>query len=194
MPLQTIKHSDVNSFITDRFQKNGRLLKSYSRIEYIQLLILLLLIVKVSNSCYHQEYSALFLLGVSIYFSFSILIIIHEIIHYLGYIILGKRDAYFGKVKKAMIFYVTTHSSKLNGYQYLFISMLPIVLITLFCIIFPILYNDLQLYYFTIPVMLCNYSFSKGDFAFCDYVLEQGISSLILWNKQETIYIQKTEK
>ncbi|MBD0404174.1 DUF3267 domain-containing protein [Flammeovirga sp. EKP202] len=198
--MREIRHSEVHSFINDQLKKKGVLLKIYLFVEYIQLFLLIFIIINVLLNCYHQKYLPLFLFGVSIFFSFSILIFIHEVIHYLGYLILGRRDVYFGKVEKQMIFYVTTRASKLNGYEYLFISMLPFILISLVCIFFAIKYHNIELYFFTIPVLVCNYSFSKGDFAFSDYLIQIGISTSRLWNSDNTIFIGnstselKTEK
>ncbi|WP_371199261.1 DUF3267 domain-containing protein [Flammeovirga sp. OC4] len=200
MRIRKIKHSEVHAFINERFNRKSKLLKSYSFVEKIQILLLLLIILKVLVSCYFQSYLPLFLFGSSIFFSFSILIFLHEVIHYFGYLIVGKRDVYFGKVKKEKIFYVTTRTSKLNGYEYIFILMLPFILISLVCIFFAIKYHNIELYFFTIPVLVCNYSFSKGDFTFSDYLIQIGISTSRLWNNDNTIFIGnstselKTEK
>ncbi|WP_139263115.1 metalloprotease family protein [Flammeovirga pacifica] len=77
---------------------------------------------------------------------------------------------------------------KVNGYQYLFIALLPCILISLFCLI-AILYNA-DLCFFTIPILILNFTFSKGDFAFSDFVIQNNVANFELRNVGEEIIIE----
>ncbi|OHX67674.1 hypothetical protein NH26_15600 [Flammeovirga pacifica] len=114
MTKQNIKihHSEVQEFVKNRFTNKNLFIKSLILFEKVGVLIFIILFVYALILFMNGQFLPVTFLGFSIFFSFSLLIVIHELIHYLGYLILWKKDAYIGKVKGQLLFYVTTKKSK----------------------------------------------------------------------------------
>lgn len=130
--LASIKHTEIKAFIKEELFNKTPLLVATSIVQMGSLGMLLLLfgyafIINLKTG----NFQPLLRMGFAAVLSFSVLILVHELIHVLGFKILGKRDIRIGGSWKKFVFYAAGHLQILTKNELAFIAVLPFVSILL---------------------------------------------------------------
>jgi hypothetical protein len=131
-------------------------------------------------------------LGGSILFSLTILVVLHELLHALAFILLGKRDIGFGAQMRKFMFYAEANRQVLNRKQMLIVAFAPIVVIGLASILVTALTFPNPFSMFGLGVFAIHFSFCSGDIAIASYFLrETGLYTYDDRSKNTTFYYKK---
>lgn len=163
--LTEVSHQNLKEFVISQITEEKRIISIYSG---YQLLMVLLFFFFFSRSVVlaikgSTEMFVSFILA--IVFSLTILIIIHELLHALAYLVTGARRISFGAVWKKFIFYALADRQVISPGSFRVVALAPFVLIKMICFIgIAIFYNEHFMYFF-IAVMCLHSLFCAGDIA-----------------------------
>ena len=163
--LAEVEHHRVKSFVLEQITSDVRLIRVYSVYQVLMVLLLVFLLGKAAV-LYHRGMSdALIQMGYAVLFSFTILIILHELIHALAYWLCGVRNLRTGAMLKKFIFYVMADREVIGFKAFQAVAFAPLVAVKLVCLVLGVLYWSTPYAYFLFSVMGIHSLFCAGDMA-----------------------------
>jgi len=163
--LTEVSHQRLREFVVEQITEEKHIIRIYSIYQAIMMLIFVFLLTRgiVLSIKGHSE--ILIEIGLSIVFSLSALIVIHEFLHALAYLLTGARKISFGVIPKKFVFYALADRQVIAKRAFHIVALAPFVVVKLICFIGVIeFYND-QLMYFFLSVMCLHSLFCAGDIA-----------------------------
>ena len=103
-------------------------------------------------------------LGMGVLFSFTVLIILHELLHAIAYLLVGARKLSIGMNLKKFMFYVQADKKVLNYKQFMFVALTPTVVVAVVSLVGAIFFYGQPLYYFFMVIFGLHGLFCGGDF------------------------------
>jgi len=103
--------------------------------------------------------------GLAILFSLSVLIVVHELLHALAYLLSGARRISFGLVPKKFIFYALADRQVIAPRAFHFVALTPFVVVKLACLVGLATTQNTLFIYFFLTVMCLHSLFCAGDIA-----------------------------
>lgn len=172
--LQRVYYTDMRSFVLRHVASKSLLIKAYSIFQAMSLIVPFSLlgyeIVNISLGKSSFEGLVWILAGGA--FSFTFLVIIHELIHMLAFRILGRTHLKIGGVLRKFMFYVEADKHVLNKREYLFIAILPFVIILTLGVLGTILTLSSNVMFFIATVTATHSLFCAGDIAIISYMYQ----------------------
>lgn len=157
------EHGHIKNFIIEQITAGSRLIRGYMIYQGIMILAGLFFATRPMVLALKGNYEPLFWLLGAIAFSFTLLIIIHEILHLLALKITGAQRITIGGYLKKFIFYAEADRHVLNRRQYALVALTPLIVVkavTLAGILFTI---GTPPFYFWMFVMSVHSLFCAGD-------------------------------
>lgn len=126
----------------------------------------------------------LWTMGFSLLFSFSLLIIIHELMHAMAFWLSGKRKIKFGVIIKQFIFYVQATNQVLSAKEFYVVALAPFVLINL--VTLPFIVVDLMSVsgIFALTIACTHTLFCTGDMALVSYFLKHNTHGMFTYDSE----------
>jgi hypothetical protein len=192
--MEEVRYSEMKPFVKRILQNKSKLIVAYA---YAQMIALAFLLGLFSVFLFQFFKSGEFLaelkwLGLSILFSLTILVVVHELLHALAFIILGKHDIGFGVQIRRFMFYAEANRQVLNRDQMLIVAFTPFVVIGVASILFAVLTFPNPFYMFGLGVFALHFFFCSGDIAIAAYFLrETGLYTYDDRSKNTTFYYKK---
>lgn len=194
MLLEKVKHDDIKEFSKNQLAEKG-FFKSLYTISLFVTAFLLAGVVgyAVSMLIFEQEtITNLIQIIPGLLFSFTLVIIFHELIHGLAYKLVGAKKVYFGAMLSKFVFYAGSDQETFNGFQYRFIAISPFITVNTIGIIALIVAPEY--FVFTLTVLFIHTLFCGGDFAMLNFIQKHDLSKIHTRDsreKRETYYYLK---
>ncbi len=163
--IEVIEHSNLKPFLRREITGNqgwGLLAKMYQGIGF--LLVGFALIKAFAPFMTRRDTASLEGLGMGVLFTFTALIVLHELLHAIAYLIVGARRLSFGMNLKKFMFYVQADKKVLNYKQFMFVALAPAVVVAVVSLAGAIIYYGQPLYYFFMVILGVHGLFCGGDF------------------------------
>src|SRR5665647_2749361 len=103
--LTEVSHQNLKVFIVEQIRAEKYIIRIYSVYQVIMMFIFTYLLTRSIIFSFKGHSEALISIGFGILFSLSALIVIHELLHALVYLLSGARKISFGFILKKFIFY-----------------------------------------------------------------------------------------
>lgn len=163
--LTEVSHLRLKEFIIQQISIENKLIKAYSAYQIAMIIILIGTIVKafVLNSRGMSE--SLQYVGMAFLFSFTILVILHELLHAVAYWLTGSRNLIFGALWKRFLFYVLANKQVVSPTAFRFVANAPLVFVKVVTVVCIILYWHTPIAFFFMTVMCLHSLFCAGDMA-----------------------------
>lgn len=116
-------------------------------------------------------------------FSFTLLILFHELLHALAYKLVGAKRVYFGAPQSKSGFYAGSDQEAFNGIQFRFIALSPFITISMTGLIALLILP--QYFIFVLTVLLIHTLFCGGDFATLNFMHKHDLSKIHTYNSRE---------
>lgn len=173
--IEEVSYSNLKAFVIKEIGYKSKLIRWYSITQVVAILILLFvgcfyLFEFIFNSHYKTE---LITFGLSLVFSFTLLVIIHELIHAAAFLILGKRDIGFGAQWKKFLFYAESNREVLNRNEMLTVALAPFAVITILGLSLFFFFPNKPISLAGLFVFLTHFFFCGGDFAIISFFIRQ---------------------
>jgi len=163
--LAEVSHQHLKDFIVEQIIEEKFLIRIYSGYQVLMFLVFGLFFTRSIMLWIKGRPEALLSVGLALLFSFSALIIIHELLHALAYLITGARKISFGVILKKFIFYALADQQVIASRAFHIVALAPLVIVKLTCLIILVVANNVQVSYFFLSVMCIHSLFCAGDIA-----------------------------
>ncbi len=166
--LDKLHYDDIVEFATEYVRKRTRSMFFYL------VLIIVFFILQWSAFLYGifaRDMNTISLLKQFLYgliISLTIVIPIHELIHALGYFLLGARKIRFGAVLKHFAFYAAADDFVANRNAFIFLALSPFVIVSLLNVAGFVFVHGYASYTY-ISVLFFHATMCAGDFAMLSY-------------------------
>lgn len=196
--IKEISFSDIKPFILNIINKRSIIVNAYSIYQIIALAVMLAITALhtyklIFVESYPGQYFYCLIAG--LLFSFTFLIIIHELLHALAYYAFGKRNLRYGANIRRFIFYVHAHKQVVNLKAFTAVALAPFVIIHVLCLPLIVLFWHSPLSFFFGSVLLAHALFCAGDMAMIAYCYAQKSRHLYTYDDSEKklarFYIKK---
>lgn len=161
--IAQLNHQQIKEFVINQLAENGRIIKGYMIYQVLMILIGIFFFTRSIVLAFQDSAIQLYYSLVALIFCFSVLIVIHELLHGIALKLSGAPKVSFGGYLKKFIFYAEADRFVINRRQFAFIALTPffaVKLVTLTGIIF--LFTQ-PVFYFLIFVMSAHSLFCAGD-------------------------------
>jgi len=160
-----LKHSEIKNFIVNEVEKQSIWARIANMYQITGLLAFVLGLFKAFMPFFtKREGIYLFWLVLGLVFTFTVLIIMHELIHALAYRYVGARNLSFGMNIRKFMFYVQADKQVLNYKQFKIVALAPVVSVAIVSILGMIIFYNHAAFYFFIPIFAFHSMFCGGDF------------------------------
>lgn len=130
-----------------------------------------------------QEFTVLIQVGIGVLFSFTFLIILHELLHGLAYKLIGAKNVYFGAILAKFLFYAASDQEEFNGVHYRFVALFPFFSITVATLLLALLRPEYIP--FVLTVAFIHTLFCGGDFAVVNFVRKYDLKNIYAYDSKE---------
>ena len=163
--LTEVSHQNLREFVVVQITEEKYIIRIYSVYQVIMMLLFVFLLTRgiVFSIKGHSE--LLISIGLAAAFSLSALIVIHELLHALAYLLTGARRISFGVILKKFVFYALADRQVIAPRAFHIVALAPFVVVKLICLIGFIEFYNQQLMYFFLSVMCLHSLFCAGDIA-----------------------------
>lgn len=103
-------------------------------------------------------------LGIGMIFTFTGLVILHELLHAAAYRCLGVKHLSFGMIIRKFMFYVQADKEVLNYKQFRIVALTPVIIVGILSIIGMVVFYNQPFFYFFLPIFSFHSVFCAGDF------------------------------
>ena len=171
--IAQFNHSQIKEFVINQLTTKSRMIKVYMVYQILMIMVGMLFFTRSIVLAFQSSSTPLYYSLAALVFCFTLLIIIHELLHGAALTLTGAKHINFGGYLKKFIFYAEADRFVINRRQFAFIALTPlfaIKLITLIGIIF--LFNQ-PVFYFLIFVMSSHSLFCAGDIGLLSIFYQQ---------------------
>jgi hypothetical protein len=161
--LAELEHRQIKEFVINQITTESKIIRWFMVYQGIMILVGLFFATRpIVLAMRGNSEPLLYLLG-AIVFTFTLLIIIHELLHLLALKITGARKITIGAYLKKFIFYAEADRHVLNRDQFALVALTPLVVVKAVTLIGIILTFGEPAVYFWIFVMSAHSLFCAGD-------------------------------
>lgn len=163
--LSEVSHQNLREFVVEQIKREKYIIRFYSAYQGIMLGILIYIITRSVVFSVKGQPEKLLSIGLAMLFSFTALIIIHELFHALAYLLTGARKISFGVILKKFVFYALADRQVIAPRAFHIVALAPFVVVKLVCLVVIFATGDIQLLYFFLTIMCLHSLFCAGDMA-----------------------------
>ena len=163
--LTEVSHQRLREFVVEQITEEKQVIRIYSIYQVIMVLLFTFLLTRgiVLSIKGHSE--MLIEIGLSIAFSLSVLIIIHELLHALAYLLTGARRISFGVIPQKFIFYALADRQVIAPRAFHIVALTPFIVVKIISLAGFVAFYNQQLMFFFLSVMCLHSLFCAGDIA-----------------------------
>lgn len=192
--IDVVSYQNIKQFILNTLKERSRLIFTYSIIQLLAIIVafVVLVILLFQQIKFHKHSDSLKWFLSSFAFSFTLLIPIHEIIHALAFLILGKRNIGFGVQLKKFIFYAEADKQVMDKKEMGIVAFAPLIVVGFACFILCMFRFSSPTFFFYLGIFLLHFIFCAGDMAIVAYFSrEKHIYSYDNRNEKKTFFYRK---
>lgn len=163
--LKEVSHQNLREFVVEQIREEKTIIRIYSIYQIIMMIVFTYLFTRGIVFSIKGNHTMLIQIGFAMLFSVTALIVIHELLHALAYLLSGARKISFGVILKKFTFYALANQQIIASRAFHFVALTPFVVIKLVCLVGIINFYHNPLGYFFLSVMCLHSLFCAGDLA-----------------------------
>ena len=133
--ITEVSHQDLREFVVAQISQEKQIIRMYSFYQLVMVLMFMFFFSKSVVLAIKGSPEMLIPIGLAIVFSLSILIIVHELLHALAYLLTGARKIAFGAIIKKFVFYALADRQVISPGAFRIVALAPFVVVKLACLI-----------------------------------------------------------
>jgi hypothetical protein len=163
--LQEVSHQNLKEFIVEQISTRNRVIGIYSVYQILLMLIFAFFFTRSLVYLLKGHHEPFLYVGLAILFSFTLLIVIHELIHAIAYLLTGSRRISFGFIPRKFIFYALADRQVIATKDFFAVALAPFVAVKMICLAgIAFFWGDTPAYFFA-TIMCLHSLFCAGDIA-----------------------------
>lgn len=163
--LAEVSHQKLREFVVDQIKKEKYIIRIYSAYQFVMMIILVFFLTRSIVLGFKGNSEGLTGIGLASLFSFSLLIIIHELIHALAYLLTGAKRISFGVIPKKFVFYALADQQVIASKAFHVVALAPFIVVKLILLFIIFVMGNTVIFYFALTVMCLHSLFCAGDIA-----------------------------
>ncbi len=161
--IKTLDHTQIKEFVFEQIGKGGKLTFWYMIYQLAMIILAVALFIYTIYKAFKGDYSLVLFSGLALLFSFSAMVVIHELLHGIALKLLGAPQIRYGGYLKKFIFYAEASGFVLNRKQFYFVALTPFVVIKFISLLGIVLFLHHPIWCFFFLVMSLHSLFCAGD-------------------------------
>ena len=163
--LAEVSHQKLREFVVEQIRAEKYIIRLYSAYQAIMMTLFVFLLTRSVIFAFKGHSEQITGMGLALLFSFSVLIVIHELLHALAYWLTGARKISFGVILKKFIFYALADRQVIAEKAFHIVALAPLVIVKATCLLVILKTESSVLFYFSLTVMCLHSLFCAGDMA-----------------------------
>jgi len=163
--LTEVSHQKLKEFVVQQISQEKRIIPLYSIYQLLMVLLFIFLLARSVVLAIKGFDEPILFIGLAAVFSVSILIVIHELLHALAYLVTGARKISFGAIPRKFIFYALADRQVIAPAAFRIVALAPFIIVKITCLIGVAICFNQQLMYSFLTVMCLHSLFCSGDIA-----------------------------
>lgn len=163
--LTEVSHQKLKEFVVQPISQEKRIIPLYSIYQLLMVLLFIFLLARSVVLAIKGFHEPILFIGLAAVFSVSILIVIHELLHALAYLVTGARKISFGAIPRKFIFYALADRQVIAPAAFRIVALAPFIIVKITCLIGVAIWFNQQLMYSFLTVMCLHSLFCSGDIA-----------------------------
>jgi hypothetical protein len=177
--IAQLNHSQIKEFVINQLMQNGKIIRIYMIYQVVMIMTGMFFFTRSVVLAIKGDAVPLYYSLAALVFCFSLLIVIHELLHGIALKMSGAPEVSFGGYLKKFIFYAEADRFVINRKQFAFIALTPLFAVKLITLTGIIILFNQPVLYFLIFVMSAHSLFCAGDI---------GLLSIFYQNKETEIF------
>jgi hypothetical protein len=167
--LAEVSHQKLREFVVEQIREEKVIIRIYSIYQVVMMIIFVFLLTRSIIFAFKGYSEPIIGIGLALLFSFTILIVFHELLHALAYLISGARKISFGYIWNKFVFYALADRQVIASKAFHFVALTPLVVVKLISLAGAIVFFNNQWMYFFLTVMCTHSLFCAGDMAMLSF-------------------------
>lgn len=167
--LVEVSHHHLREFVVELVVKGKTIIRIYSIYQIVMMLLFVYLLTKGIFFSVKGSHTLLIQIGLSMLFSVTVLIIIHELLHALAFLATGASRVSFGGNLKKFVFYAMADKQVIAPRAFHVVALTPFVVVKLICLVGIVQFYNEPVVYFLTGIMCLHSLFCAGDIAMIDF-------------------------
>ena len=190
-----LNHGQIKEFVIEQLTSKSKVVFSYMIYQVLMVLIGIFFLTRTLVLAYSGNFKALFFTAIALIFSFSFLVIIHEVLHGIALKFTGAKTVHFGGYLKRFIFYAEADRHVLNRRQFAFVALAPLVIVQIVTLLGIGIYWQQPFVYFWIILMSTHSLFCAGDIGLLSlfYSSEGELYTFDVKEEKQSYYYRRKE-
>lgn len=191
-----LDHRKIREFVIGQLSSGHKMIPFYMVYQAAMMLAGIFFITRSLVLLIRGYSSPVIFLFLALVFSFSVLVVIHELLHGLALKLTGAGKVIFGGDLKKFIFYAAADRHVLNRKQFSVVALTPLLVVQGVTLVACLLTAGQPSFYFWITVMSAHSLFCAGDILllsfFCRFPEEEVYTFDIKAEKKSYFYRKKS--
>lgn len=185
--IAQLNHSQIKEFVVEQLTTNTKIIRFYMYYQILMIAVGMFFFTRSFVLAFKGDSVPLYYSLAALVFCFSVLIVIHELLHGIALKLAGAKRVTFGGYLKKFVFYAEADQFVINRRQFAFIALTPLFVIKLVTLTGIVFFLSNPIFYFLIFVMSAHSLFCAGDI---------GLLSVFYQNRETEIFNfdEKAEK
>jgi hypothetical protein len=177
--IAQLNHSQIKEFVVEQLTANTKIIRFYMYYQILMIAVGMFFFTRSIVLAFKSDSMPLYYTLAALVSCFSLLIVIHELLHGIALKLVGAKRVTFGGYLEKFVFYAEADKFVINRRQFAFIALTPLVVVKLVTLIGIILFFSHPVFYFLIFVMSTHSLFCAGDI---------GLFSVFYQNRETEIF------
>jgi hypothetical protein len=167
-----LEHHKIKEFVINQIASRSKLVQGYMFYQLLMILLGLFFATRPLVLATGGNYQPLFYLFLAVVTTFTLLILIHELLHATAFKITGAKHVSIGSYLNKFIFYAEADGHVLNRKQFTLVALTPLVTIQIVTLVAVVFSLGHPVIYFWIFIMCAHSLFCAGDIGMLDYLYQ----------------------
>jgi hypothetical protein len=161
--IARLNHQQIKEFVITQLTDNGKMIKTYMIYQVLMIMTGMFFFTRSVVLAFKGDSVPLYYSLAALVFCFSVLVIIHELLHGIALKLTGAKHVTYGGYLKKFIFYAEADQFVINRRQFAFIALTPLFAVKLITLTGIIFLFGQPFFYFLMFVMSAHSLFCAGD-------------------------------
>ncbi len=195
--IAKLNHKEIKDFVINQLMDGGKLVRFFMIYQFLMVITGIFFLSRATVLLIRSNYEQFFFSILAIIFSFSFLIIIHELVHGIALIFTGAKKISYGGYLRKFIFYAEADQHVLNKKQFALVALAPLVSVKLITAIAILLTLYHPSAYMFIIIMSAHSLFCAGDIGLLSIFFKNPETEIFTYDVREektSYYYQKIRR
>lgn len=161
----SVEHGNIRDFVIEQVLTDRRIIPFYTVYQTVMVFAGLFFFARAVVLAFRGDWRYLVVSLAAILFSFTVMVLVHELLHAISLLLTGARRITFGANLKKFVFFAEADRYVMGKKSFLFVALTPLVVIQVISVAGIVVWFSSPLVYFFLILMSLHSFFCSGDIA-----------------------------